>query len=61
MSTRITVEQDGHVLMIGINRPEKRNAFDLESLNAPAAAYEQLGTDGELRVGVLFAITFLPV
>jgi len=41
--------------MIGINRPEKRNAFDLESLDALAAAYEQLGTDGELRVGVLFA------
>jgi len=55
MSTRITVEQDGHVLMIGINRPEKRNAFDLESLDALAAAYEQLGTDVELRVGVLFA------
>ena len=36
MSTRITVERDGHVLMIGINRPEKRNAFDLESLDALA-------------------------
>src|SRR6185312_14225367 len=55
MSMRITVERDGHVLMIGINRAEKRNAFDLESLHALAAAYEQLGTDSELRVGVLFA------
>ncbi|HEV2829726.1 MAG TPA: enoyl-CoA hydratase-related protein, partial [Pyrinomonadaceae bacterium] len=55
MSTRVTVERDGHVLMIGINRPEKRNAFDLESLDALVAAYEQLGTDGEVRVGVLFA------
>jgi enoyl-CoA hydratase/carnithine racemase len=55
MSTRITLERDGHVLMIGINRPEKRNAFDLESLDALAAAYEQLGTDREVRVGVLFA------
>jgi enoyl-CoA hydratase len=55
MSTRITVERDGHVLMIGINRPEKRNAFDVESLNALAAAYDQLGTEGEVRVGVLFA------
>src|SRR5262245_24773664 len=55
MSTRITVERDGHVLMLGINRPEKRNAFDLESLNALAAAYELLGTDGDVRVGVLFA------
>ena len=55
MSKRITVERDGHVLMIGINRPEKRNAFDLETLDALAAAYEQLGTDTDLRVGVLFA------
>lgn len=55
MSTRITLDRDRHVLMIGINRPEKRNAFDLESLDALAAAYEQLGTDRELRVGVLFA------
>jgi enoyl-CoA hydratase len=55
MSTRITVERDGHVLMIGINRREKRNAFDLESLEALAAAYEQLGTDAEARAGVLFA------
>src|SRR5262245_41672761 len=55
MSTRITVERDGHVLMVGINRPEKRNAFELESLDALAAAYEQLGTDDEVRVGVLFA------
>ena len=55
MSTRITTERDGRVLMIGINRPEKRNAFDLETLGELAAAYAQLGTDGELRVGVLFA------
>src|SRR5262245_37072465 len=55
MSTRITVERDGHVLMIGINRPEKRNAFDVDSLEALATAYETLGTDTELRVGVLFA------
>src|SRR5262245_50128385 len=54
MSTRMTVERDGHVLMIGINRPEKRNAFDLESLEALAAAYERLGTDAQVRVGVLF-------
>ena len=23
----VSVERDGHVLMIGLNRPEKRNAF----------------------------------
>ncbi len=29
MGDRITVELDGNVLLIGLNRPEKRNAFDL--------------------------------
>ena len=53
--SRITTEVDGHVLMIGVNRPEKRNAFDLETIAEMAAAYDRLGTDDELRVGVLFA------
>ncbi len=54
MSQRVTVEQDGHVLVMGINRPEKRNAFDLSTIAELAAAYERLGQDPELRVGVLF-------
>jgi enoyl-CoA hydratase/carnithine racemase len=52
---RVTVERDGHVLLIGVNRPEKRNAFDVASLEALAAAYDELARDDELRVGVLFA------
>ena len=28
----ITVEQSGHVLLIGLNRPEKRNAFTTDML-----------------------------
>jgi len=51
---RITTERDGHVLLIGVNRPEKRNAFDLQTIAELAAAYEALGTDSELRCGVLF-------
>jgi enoyl-CoA hydratase len=51
----ITVERDGHVLLIGVNRPAKRNAFNLATIDALAGAYELLGTDDELRVGVLFA------
>lgn len=54
-ATTITVERDGHVLSIGINRPEKRNAFNVEMLGALAAAYEQLGDDDDLRAGVVFA------
>lgn len=55
MSQRISVEVDGHVLLIGVNRPEKRNAFDVGMLEELAAAYERLGKEQELRVGVLFA------
>lgn len=54
MSSRLTLERDGAVLVMGVNRPEKRNAFDLETIDALAAAYEQLGTDPTLRAGVLF-------
>ncbi|MBX3188909.1 MAG: crotonase/enoyl-CoA hydratase family protein [Labilithrix sp.] len=55
MSQRVTVERQGHVLAIGINRPEKRNAFDLAMIDALAAAYEQLGDDPDVRCGLLFA------
>src|SRR6266487_899530 len=50
----VTVERDGRVLLIGVNRPAKRNAFDLAVIEALGEAYETLGTDGELRAGVLF-------
>jgi enoyl-CoA hydratase len=51
---KVTVERDGHVLLIGVNRPEKRNAYDLSTLEQLAAAYELLGDERELRVGLLF-------
>ncbi|HWH31375.1 MAG TPA: crotonase/enoyl-CoA hydratase family protein [Egibacteraceae bacterium] len=52
---RITVERDGHVLLIGVNRPEKRNAFDLQTIAELSQAYEVLGDDPDCWVGVLFA------
>src|SRR5262245_2879728 len=54
-SARVTVEKQGHVLAIGINRPEKRNAFDIELIHALAKAYETLGDDPSVRCGLLFA------
>jgi enoyl-CoA hydratase/carnithine racemase len=51
----VTVERDGHVLLIGLNRPAKRNAFNLAMLEELGAAYELLEIDAELRCGVLFA------
>jgi enoyl-CoA hydratase len=52
---RITTDQDGHVLLIGVNRPDKRNAFDLAALAQLAAAYQRLADDDGLRAGVLYA------
>jgi enoyl-CoA hydratase/carnithine racemase len=50
----MTVERDGYVLLIGVSRPAKRNAFDLAVIEALGEAYELLGTDEQLRAGVLF-------
>lgn len=54
MTSPVTVERRGHVLLIGVNRPDKRNAWDLATIDAVAAAYEQLGDDADLRAGVVF-------
>lgn len=51
----LTLQRDGHVLLIGPNRPEKRNAFNVAMLTELAIAYGLLESDDELRVGVLFA------
>jgi enoyl-CoA hydratase len=50
----VTVERDGHVLLIGLNRPEKRNAFTTDMLIELSQAYGLLESDDELRAGVLF-------
>src|SRR3954454_7091246 len=51
----VTVARDGHVLLMGLNRPDKRNAFNLAMIDQLAAAYYELENDDELRCGVLFA------
>jgi enoyl-CoA hydratase len=51
----VTAERDGHVLLIGLNRPHKRNAFNLTMLSELSAAYGLLERDEALRCGVLFA------
>ncbi|GGU20902.1 crotonase/enoyl-CoA hydratase family protein [Nocardioides albus] len=51
----VTVERRGRVLLMGLNRPEKRNAFTKAMLNELAAAYGLLESDDELWCGVLFA------
>ena len=52
---RISTEQQGHVLLIGLDRAAKRNAFDRAMLSALGLAYAELERNEELRCGVLFA------
>jgi enoyl-CoA hydratase/carnithine racemase len=51
----VTLERDGHVLAIGLNRPDKRNAFNVAMLADLSHAYALLESDENLRAGVLFA------
>ena len=51
----VTVERRGRVLLMGLNRPEKRNAFTTAMLEQLAAAYGELESDDDLWCGVLFA------
>ncbi|MDL9945683.1 crotonase/enoyl-CoA hydratase family protein [Gordonia sp. ABSL11-1] len=53
-TTTVTVERDGHVLLMGLNRPEKRNAFTRQMLADLSRAYGLLESDDELRVGILY-------
>jgi enoyl-CoA hydratase/carnithine racemase len=53
--SKVTTEKVGHVLKIGLNRPDKMNAADEELLHDLALAYGELEKDKELRVGLLFA------
>ena len=46
----------GHVLLIGINRPAKRNGWTPPMFRQLAEAYTRLDDDPSLRVGVLHAL-----
>ena len=50
----VTIERRGHVLLMGLNRPAKRNAFNLALIDQLAGAYYELENDDAIRCGVLF-------
>jgi enoyl-CoA hydratase/carnithine racemase len=52
---RITVETDGGVRLIGLNRAAKRNAFDLQMYAELAQAYGAYEHDGAARCALLYA------
>ncbi len=51
----ITTATDGHVFMIGLNRPDKMNAFNLAMLRELSLAYRTYEDDPSLRCALLFA------
>ncbi len=52
---RVSVDQDGHILVMKLNRPEKLNAFDLDMYRELSLAYGELHRNPDLRCGVLAA------
>lgn len=50
----LTVRREDHVLIIGLNRPDKRNAFNSAMLRELATAYGEFDADDELRAAVLY-------
>lgn len=55
MSELVEVGTDGPILMIGVNRVAKRNAWNREIIGAVGDAYERLRDDDDLRVAVVWA------
>jgi enoyl-CoA hydratase len=50
----ISLEKQGHLLLMGLNRPEKYNGVTIKMWDELCAAYRQLEDDAALRVGVVF-------
>ncbi len=53
---RIVTETRDHVLLVGLNRPTKRNAFDLAMLRGLAEAVTRYEDDAALRCAVLYGV-----
>ena len=49
----LLAEKDGHVLLVTINRPEKKNAVNAEVLCGLDDAWHRLDEDDDLRVAIL--------
>ncbi|OGQ24106.1 MAG: enoyl-CoA hydratase [Deltaproteobacteria bacterium RBG_16_71_12] len=52
---KISTERRGHLLLIGLQRPKKHNAFDADMLTQFSRAYVEMERDPEVRCGVVFA------
>lgn len=50
----VNTERSGHLLLIGTNRPDAYNLWDLEVIQSVSRAYRTLGENPSLRAGVVF-------
>src|SRR5262245_51330947 len=50
----VTLEEDGALLLIGVNRPDANNLWNVDVIQAVSRAYRRLGDAAHLRVGVVF-------
>ncbi|GAA5093280.1 crotonase/enoyl-CoA hydratase family protein [Nocardia iowensis] len=53
MTAAATLERNGHIAVITLNRPEAMNAVNAALSSAVGAALDELAADPELRVGVI--------
>lgn len=49
----IVIERDGHVALVRIDRPEKRNALDVEAFCRLADAWESFAADDDVRAVII--------
>src|ERR1700682_916718 len=54
MADEVTIEEDGPLLLIGVNRPDAHNLWNLEVIQAVCRAYKRLADAEHLRAGVIF-------
>ena len=52
---KVTLERQGHVLLIGLDRAAKYNAVDIPLFESLSKAYGELERDDDLRCAVVFA------
>ncbi|HEY7796448.1 MAG TPA: enoyl-CoA hydratase-related protein, partial [Microbacteriaceae bacterium] len=55
MPERISIEDRGHLRLIGLNRPEKMNAADEQMLSELSLAYGAAHEDDNIRAVVVHA------
>lgn len=51
--TPVLVERDGHILIVTLNRPQKRNAINCQMMCLLSDAWQLLDADDDLRVAIL--------